>query len=125
MREAWEQSQHNIAQDLCVLTLSRVALHELTNAFVTAGTKQVQDALKGGKGGGVYFPLIAAQVPASSFQASSVSFIALFRAMACCMEGLILCSSFSKTLYITTNSATVCCTCVRAYTEVGWAKRRD
>ncbi len=27
-----------------------------------AGTKQVQDALKGGKGGGSYFPLIAAQV---------------------------------------------------------------
>lgn len=27
----------------------------------TTGTKQVQDALKGGKGGGSYFPLIAAQ----------------------------------------------------------------
>lgn len=30
-----------------------------------AGTKQVQDALKGGKGGGSYFPLIAAQVQSS------------------------------------------------------------
>ncbi len=61
---------HHVEQTQAVLKHILGALMYMANAMTQrcpshVGTKQVQDALKGGKGGGSYFPLIAAQVQSS------------------------------------------------------------